>query len=126
MKLLIVDDSDFSRLTLQRVVAEVAGLEIAEASNGIEALEQHRIFRPDIIFMDVTMPHLDGLTTLKIVRAIDKKVRIIMITALGTQQYLVDECHAVGISAILAKPILRDVILQAFQQACLAGEGENA
>lgn len=114
MKLLIVDDSKYVRVTLRRYLDEVPDLEIVEATNGIEALEYHRSFEPDIIFMDVTMPHLDGLATLKTIRILDKNVKVIMVTALGGQQYIRAECLAYGALDVLAKPVVQQQVLQAF------------
>jgi two-component system chemotaxis response regulator CheY len=117
MKLLIVDDSKYVRVTLRRFFAEVPNIEIVEATNGIEALEYHRSFKPDIIFMDVTMPHLDGLATLKTIRIIDREVNVIMVTALGGQQYLREECLAYGALDVLTKPVMEEQVLQAFMTA---------
>lgn len=117
MKILIVDDSDFSRNTMKRFFADMTEVQIAEAANGIEALEQHRTFQPDIIFLDVTMPYLDGIATLRILRKIDNQVLIIMATALAGQQYLCNEFIALGIDGLLMKPITRDAALNAFLSA---------
>lgn len=117
MRVLIVDDSDFSRLTYKRFFTEINDLEIAEANNGIEALEQHRSFHPDIIFLDITMPHLDGLATLKTIRIIDKNVIVIMATALGGQNQICQECTALGADTILTKPITKDAALKALLAA---------
>lgn len=120
MKILIVDDSDFSRNTMKRFFMDMTDVRIAEAANGIEALEQHRTFRPDIIFLDVTMPHLDGAATLRILRKIDSQVLIIMATALAGQQYLCNEFIALGIDGVLMKPITKDAALNALLSAMRA------
>lgn len=117
MRVLIVDDSDFSRNTLKHYLAEIEDIKIAEASNGIEALEKHRTFQPEVIFMDITMPDLDGLGTLKIFSLTDKKVKIIMVSALGNQQYICDEALKHGAFTVLAKPLKRDVALTALSEA---------
>jgi len=117
MKILLVDDSDFSRTTLKHFFAEIKDIEIAEASNGIEALEKHRSFRPKIIFMDITMPDLDGLGTLKIISLTDQKVKIIIISALGNQKYLCEEAFKYGALVVLAKPIKKAIALQALLDA---------
>jgi len=114
MRILLVDDSDFSRATLRHFFAEISDIEIVEASNGIEALEKHRSFKPEIIFMDITMPDLDGLGTLKIISLTDKKAKIIMVSALGNQNYISEEALKYGAFAIMAKPVNRDMVLQTF------------
>lgn len=117
MRILLVDDSDFSRATLKHFFAEISDIEIVEASNGIEALEKHRSFKPEIIFMDITMPDLDGLGTLKIISLTDKKVKIIMVSALGNQNYICEEALKYGAFTVLAKPVKRETALQALLDA---------
>lgn len=117
LRMLIVDDSSFSRAHLKRLLLDVSEIEFAEASNGIEVLEQHRNFKPEVIFMDITMPHLDGLTTLKILRMIDKKVRIIIASSLGNQQSVYKDCLKYGACAVLSKPITQKMAFDALNNA---------
>ncbi len=64
-KILIVDDESIFREYLRTALDwEAYGFEIcAEAKNGIEALEQAQLHRPDIALVDITMPFMDGLTS---------------------------------------------------------------
>ena len=78
MRVLITDDSKMSIISVKHVFDGMEDVEIISAYNGVEALEQHRTFRPDVIFLDITMPVLDGLATLKIIRLLDRKVKIII------------------------------------------------
>jgi len=120
MRILLVDDSVLSRRILKHIITEIRPSEIAEASNGIEALEKHRSFKPEIIFMDITMPDLDGLGTLKIISLIDKQVKIIMVSSLGNHKYICDEALKFGAFSVLAKPVQKDVL-----QALLAVQGQS-
>lgn len=122
MKILFVDDSLFSRNTLKCYFTELTDVQFFEAANGIEALELHRSVHPDVIFLDVTMPHLDGTATLKILRTIDTQVKIIMATALGNQQYLCNELIALGVDGILTKPVTKDAALAGFYAATKRSE----
>lgn len=117
MKLLLVDDSNFFRNTMKRYFSGLPDIQIFEAANGLEALEQHRTIQPDVIFLDVTMPHLDGTATLRIIRTIDTQVKIIMATALGGQQYLCNEFISLKVNGILTKPITKDAALNVFFSA---------
>ncbi len=124
MRILIADDSTLSRKTLIKMLETLPELEFAEAANGIEVLEQHRDFKPDLIFMDITMPHMDGVATLRILRCIDRKVRVIVATALGGQKILVKECRALGASVVLSKPLTKDVVVDAYFHAIRPKAGD--
>ena len=116
MRLLIVDDSSLVRLQIKRFVEGILNIEIAEAVNGIEALEKHRTFKPDIITLDYIMPAPDGLAVLKILTKIDKNVKIIMASALGNQKYIYKSCIEYGASAIIAKPITKETLLKTIRR----------
>lgn len=131
MKILIVDDSALSRSTTSKIVMETkqtVALKIAEAVNGIEALEKHRLFKPELIFLDITMPHLDGVTTLRTIRLTDWRVVIVMITALGSHQHIATECLKLGASDIVAKPVdcvILHSIIHKVQAGLLVGGTAN-
>lgn len=125
MRILIADDSTLSRKTLRKMLETFPELQFAEAANGIEVLEQHRDFKPDLIFMDITMPHMDGVATLRILRCIDRQVKVIVATALGGQKVLVKECRALGASAVLSKPLTKDVVVDAYFHAVRPHAGDK-
>jgi len=112
MRFLIVDDSAFMRMQIKQVFSEFAYLEFDEAANGIEALEKHRMFKPDIIILDYVIPAPDGLAVLKILSTIDKKVKIIMVTALGNQKAIYKDCIEYGAFGILSKPVSKEHALK--------------
>jgi len=112
MKFLIVDDSAFMRTQIKQVFSELAYIEFAEAVNGIEALEKHRTFNPDVVILDYIIPAPDGLAVLKILAEIDKKVKIVMITSLGNQNFIYKDCIECGAFAIITKPIARENALK--------------
>ena len=82
-KLLIVDDSNIIRSKIARCLGKY-GLEIAGmASNGQEALAQFKATRCDLVTMDLTMPHMDGIECIRALREIDAHVRILVVSALA-------------------------------------------
>jgi len=107
MRFLIVDDSTFMRTQVRQAFSELANIEFEEAVNGIDALEKHRIFKPDVMILDYIIPAPDGLAILKILNKIDKKLKIIMVTALGNQKFIYKDCIECGAFAILTKPITK-------------------
>jgi two-component system LytT family response regulator len=61
MRLLIVDDEPPARARLRRLLAQVGGIEVEEAADGIEALERIAACRPDALLLDIEMPELSGI-----------------------------------------------------------------
>ncbi len=102
-RLLIVDDAIFMRLSL-RIILEKSGFEVVgEACNGLEAIKLYKELKPDIVTMDITMPELDGIDALKIIKRIDKDARIIIISSVG-QEVRVKEAVIAGAVAFIVKP----------------------
>jgi two-component system, LytTR family, response regulator AlgR len=62
MKLLIADDEPLARERLKSLVADInSSIKVAQASNGLEVLQQVNDFNPDIILLDIIMPEMDGI-----------------------------------------------------------------
>ncbi|MBF0543768.1 MAG: response regulator [Candidatus Riflebacteria bacterium] len=108
-RVLIVDDAEILRKIL-RDLLEKSGYEVFEAVNGKEAVMNYPKIKPDIITMDVTMPEMDGLTAVKAIRKLDSKVKIIMITALGTANTVKDAIIA-GANNFIVKPYKANKVL---------------
>jgi CheY-like chemotaxis protein len=84
-RVLIVDDElDFIELLRYRLAG--LGCEFIEANNGLEALAQARLFKPDLILLDILLPDLDGLSVCKILRRqpATKKTPVIFMSALSS------------------------------------------
>jgi len=82
-KVLVVDDSTTVRLYLARLMQQL-GNQVLVAENGTKALQQWRENRPlDLILLDLFLPDIEGLDVLKKIRAEDKAVTIVMVTAFG-------------------------------------------
>lgn len=82
LRLLIAEDQTENRLLLHKLLAPL-GMQIREATNGQEVLEQFAQWQPDLIFMDIRMPLLDGLVATRRIRAManGSQVRIVALTA---------------------------------------------
>lgn len=100
---LIVDDATFMRMSI-RLFLERNGFEIVgEAENGKIAVRKYLECRPDIVTMDITMPEMDGINSLKAIRKLDPKAKIVMMTAMG-QASMVKESILNGAKSFIVKP----------------------
>jgi len=80
---LIVDDADFMRVMLREILEGMDLNVIGEAADGAEGAQMYRQVKPDLVFMDITMPVQDGNIALKSILEHDPQANVIMITALG-------------------------------------------
>ncbi|HEX9062164.1 MAG TPA: response regulator [Clostridia bacterium] len=110
-KVLIVDDAAFMRMSL-RLLLEKNGYEIiGEAENGRIALQKYKELRPDIVTMDITMPEVDGVAAIKLIKEIDANPNIVVISALGQESY-VKEAIVSGAKGFIVKPFKEDIVLK--------------
>lgn len=114
-KVLITDDTAFMRMTLRNVL-EKNGYEVAaEAEDGIQAVEKYFSVKPDLVTMDITMPHMDGITAIKKIMEKDPQAKIIVVSAMG-QKALVIEALNAGAKDFIVKPFQPDRILEALRK----------
>lgn len=114
-KVLIVDDAAFMRMSIKRMLANKDFEIVGEAENGLMALEKYKELNPDIVTLDITMPEMDGLETLKELKKIDPSASVIMISALG-QEGIMKEAILSGAKGFIIKPFKEDVIVDALSK----------
>ena len=115
IKVLIVDDSKTSRKILTYVLTRM-GLEvIGEAVNGEDGFLKFKELRPDIVTMDITMPVMNGLESLLLIKHEDENAKVVMITAAGQQQKVIKALR-VGASKFIMKPFNREEVIAALQE----------
>ncbi len=124
---LIIDDEPLARQELQYLLEGAGGIEVlALGTNGIEAVELIRTHKPDVVFLDVQMPGLDGFAVLK--KLLDRKIPIPQVVfATAFNQYAV---RAFEVNAVdyLLKPFDRKRVMQTIEKAMArsAGRTESA
>jgi two-component system, chemotaxis family, chemotaxis protein CheY len=113
-KILVVDDAAFMRMRCTKLLSD-NGFETAEAADGAEAIEKYKEHKPDGVLLDITMPNMDGLSTLKEIIKMDPGARIAMVTAMG-QQSMVMEALKTGARDFVVKPFDADRVLAAVKK----------
>ena len=101
-KILVVDDQFGVRRLLFETFREDQH-EVEMAANGAEALQLLITFQPDLILMDMKMPGMNGIETLGKIRALDRRVKVIMMTAYGDTQNM-KQAKDLGILHFMGKP----------------------
>ncbi|MDA8066716.1 MAG: response regulator [Thermaerobacter sp.] len=119
-RVLVVDDAEFVRMRMRRLLAE-HGYEVVEADNGLSAVHQYRAEHPDLVFMDITMPLLDGISAVREIRKEDPGASIVMCSAAG-QQAMVIEALKAGAKDFIIKPYQPEKILEAIGKFMHKGE----
>ncbi|TMN21845.1 response regulator [Lentibacillus cibarius] len=107
--ILIADDSTFMRRFLKRKIQQHGHLDIVEATDGQKAIEAYKQIRPDIVFLDITMPNVNGLTALKEIIAFDLKAKVVMCSAMGTESNVI-EALQLGAIDFIVKPNFESLV----------------
>ena len=102
-RIVIADDEALICMDLKEMLEERGHVVVAEAADGVQALEAVRRERPDLVFLDVKMPRLDGIHTAKLIHG-EKLAPVILLTAYS-QPDIVDEAAKSGVFAYLVKPV---------------------
>lgn len=99
----VVDDSKMSRKILRNILEDAGYAVVAEATDGEEGIAVYMQYKPDILTLDITMPNMDGIEALREIMSVDKKARVIMISAAGQQQKII-EALKLGAEKFITKP----------------------
>jgi CheY-like chemotaxis protein len=123
MRILAAEDNRTNQLVFRKMVADL-DIDLEFAANGREAVELWQSYRPDMIFMDISMPEMDGREASRTIRAAEgstgrRRVPIVALTAHVTEA---DQkaVLAAGIDRFMTKPLRKTAILGAIAEFCPA------
>jgi two-component system chemotaxis response regulator CheY len=108
-RILVADDASFMRQMIREIVEGEGHQVVAEASDGIEAIEQFKKHHPDVVTMDIVMPRRSGIDAVKGIIEVDPTACVVMCSALG-QETLVQEALQAGARDFIVKPFKPDAV----------------
>jgi two-component system chemotaxis response regulator CheY len=103
-RFLVVDDSEFARRNMKKILTSVGGEVVGYAANGREAIEQYMRLRPDLVLMDITMPEMEGVEAVQKIMSRDASAKIVMVSANGYQGMIKAALES-GAKHFLTKPV---------------------
>jgi len=113
-RILVVDDAAFVRMRYSKLLGD-KGYEVVEAANGAEALERYKESRPDVVLLNITMPKMDGIVTLREIIKMDPDARVAMVTAMGQRTMVMNALKA-GARDFVVKPFDGPRVLDTVQK----------
>jgi two-component system chemotaxis response regulator CheY len=116
---LLVDDEAHIRKYVGLILKQLGSPTIYEATNGVEAVETYSRVNPDLVLLDVNMPIMDGIETLKKLKEIDAGCIVVMLTSLANRQ-TIDQAVDLGASNYIRKDTSRDEITAALRETISA------
>ncbi len=116
-RVLIVDDSVFTYEQLKNIIEKTGIAEVVgHAKDGIEGIKLYKKLTPDIVFMDILMPNMDGLQALKSILSIDKSAKVIIVSSLGGAVEKAEEALKAGAKGIVSKPFNENEIKEKIEK----------
>ena len=109
-KILIVDDAAFMRMMIKDILTKNGYEVVAEAANGVEAVELYKSHQPDLVTME-----MDGIEAVKQIKAVNPAAKVIMCSAMGQQSMVMDAIKA-GANDFIVKPFQADRVLEAVKK----------
>ena len=115
LPILVVDDSAMARKMLIKSLPPEWDVEISQAENGVEAIEAYRAGKAAVMFLDLTMPVLDGFGVLETLRKEDLNSMVIVVSA-DIQPVAQERVMSMGAIAFVKKPVSSELISNVLKQ----------
>jgi len=119
LKVMIVEDAKIMRHTIKSNLVSLGYNVVTEVDNGFDAIKKYKLFQPDIVTMDITMPGKNnvnnGIDALVELKKIDPNVNVVMLTSHGENR-LVMEAITKGAKGYILKPVTKENIQEAFEK----------
>jgi two-component system chemotaxis response regulator CheY len=96
---------------------------VGHAKNGAEAVKLFKTLGPDIVLLDIVMPMMDGLQSLRTLMRLDPEAKVIVISSVGGVGQKVEEAIRLGARSVVSKPFEEDKVKSALERALQEGQG---
>lgn len=115
MRVMVVDDSEIIRMKVTEVLSSENFEIVGSAKNGLEAVEQFKLLKPDVMTLDITMPMMDGIETIRKIMDTNADVRILVVSALADKSTLL-KAMSLGAYGFLCKPFTDISLAEAIEE----------
>ena len=117
MRILIVDDSQIHLRRLKSLLEKLGHEVSGQARTGSEAIKLFKEDQPDLVFLDIVMPEMDGITCLRTMRSIDESAKVFVVTTMAGVGGQVEKALQLGALDVIPKPVQDDDIKKALVKA---------
>lgn len=114
-KVMIVDDALFMRTVLRKALSG-ANVQVLEAPDGPSAIRMYEEQRPGLVLLDISMPGMNGIEVLKMIRDLDPEACVVMCSAIGQESMILEAVNS-GAADFIVKPFKNEQILAAVELA---------
>ena len=115
ISILLVDDHTYIRKGICSLLEATADMEVvATASNGIEGVAKARVYRPDVVIMDISMPFMDGLEAIRQIRGLCPQTRMLTLSIYDNPAYIEGALQA-GVRGYILKDAIGDELVEAIR-----------
>jgi len=121
MRVIIADDAGFIRELVGQALKPLGVQIVAETANGPETIQKVIELKPDMLFLDLVLPELNGIEVAKEVLSHFPGLKIVVLTSLDPE-WIEQQVYATGCHVFVLKPFTQEVIVNAFERAKQFGQ----
>ncbi|MDO9212991.1 MAG: response regulator [Methylococcales bacterium] len=115
LRFMVVDDSSITIKKITQLLEQIGHSVICSCKTGADALAYYQQYQPDMVTMDITMPDMDGIEATQQILNVFPEALIIMVTAHGQEQMVIESIEA-GAKGYILKPIKADKLANMIAQ----------
>ncbi|WP_406656711.1 response regulator [Methanolobus sp. ZRKC2] len=110
-KVMIVDDAAFMRMVIKDILKKNGHEVVAECVDGLDAVQKYPEANPELVFMDIVMPNMEGIDALKKIMEMDPGAKVVMCSSIGQQSVVTDALKS-GAQDFIVKPFDATKVLE--------------